>query len=177
MTMMHLPGAHDSRATSPATAEERTTGVIAIVGGMLMLAVALLATASVLMRWIFDAPIDGDFEFVKMAMAMTVFSFLPYTQARRANIMADTFTVWLPKRLTARIDGIWDLAYAALMGYVFYALVHGAMDAFASGETTMQRQLAIWPSIAISTVLCLVLALTAIVTALRMFRSKADESA
>lgn len=156
---------------------ERVTGWIAIFGGLLALAVALLATTSVLMRWLFNAPIDGDFEFVKMATAVAVFAYLPYTQARRGNIMVDTFTGWLPERLRNLLDGFWDLAYAALMGYVAYCLIHGSLDAIKSGETTMQRQLVIWPSIALSTALCIVLALTSILTAVRIAtRRRGDAS-
>jgi TRAP-type C4-dicarboxylate transport system permease small subunit len=156
----------DSR--SAASAIERITGLIAILGGMLALAVALLATSSVLLRWIFNAPIDGDFEYVKMATAVAVFAYLPYTQARRGNIMVDTFTAWLSLRARAVLDAFWDLAYAALMGYVSFCLVYGTLDAIKSGETTMQRQLLIWPSIALSTLLCIFLALTAVLTAVRL---------
>jgi TRAP-type C4-dicarboxylate transport system permease small subunit len=151
---------------------ERVTGWIAILGGLLALAVALLATTSVAMRYLFNAPIDGDFEYVKMATAVAVFAYLPYTQARRGNIMVDTFTGWLPEGARNALDAFWDLAYAALMGYVCYCLIYGSLDAFKSGETTMQRQLVIWPSIALSTALCGLLALTSIVTAARLVASK-----
>jgi TRAP-type C4-dicarboxylate transport system permease small subunit len=152
----------------PGEGLERVTGAIAVLGGLVALAVALLATVSVLMRWLANAPIDGDFEYVKMATAVAVFAYLPFTQARRANIMVDTFTAWLPQRAQNLLDAFWDLAYAALMGYVGYCLVHGSFDAFKSGETTMQRQLAVWPSIALATALCILLALTTIATAIQM---------
>jgi TRAP-type C4-dicarboxylate transport system permease small subunit len=162
---------------SPATSTvERITGGIAIFGGLLAMAVALLATVSVLMRWLFNAPIDGDFEYVKMATAVAVFTYLPYTQARRGNIMVDTFTTALSKRVAAFVDAFWDLAYAALMGYVGYCLIYGTLDAIKSGETTMQRQLVLWPSIALSTALCLVLALTAVATAWRLIAAKPDRN-
>ncbi len=152
----------------PASAIERATSRIAVLGGLLALAVALLATTSVLMRWMFNAPIDGDFEFVKMATAVAVFAYLPYTQARRGNIMVDTFTSWMSPRARNALDAFWDLIYAAFMGYIAYCLVFGTLDALRSGETTMQRQLLIWPSIALSTLLCGLLALTAIATAWRL---------
>ena len=124
------------------------------------------------MRWLFNAPIDGDFEYVQMVTAVAIFAYLPYTQARRGNIMVDTFTSWLPASVCRAIDAFWDLAYAALMGYVAYALVFGTLDAIKSGETTMQRQLPLWPSIAVCTLLCIILAVTAVVTANRLFKTK-----
>ncbi|MEQ1612896.1 MAG: TRAP transporter small permease, partial [Hyphomicrobiaceae bacterium] len=160
----------------PASTVERVTSRIAVLGGMLALAVALLATTSVLMRWLFNAPIDGDFEFVKMATAVAVFAYLPYTQARRGNIMVDTFTSWLNPRARNAVDAFWDLIYAAFMGYIAYCLVFGTLDALRSGETTMQRQLLIWPSIALSTLLCTLLSITAIATAWRLMLPQAQGS-
>ena len=55
------------------TTPERLTGICAALGGLLTLAVALLATVSVLLRWLISSPIDGDFEYVKMATAVAVF--------------------------------------------------------------------------------------------------------
>lgn len=163
---------HD--VSSPASPViERVTGVVAVLGGLLTLGVAMLATASVGMRWLLNAPIDGDFEYVKMATAVAIFAYLPYTQARRGNIMVDTFTGWLPPRAQAVLDAVWDLVFAALMAYLAYCLFHGALGALRSGETTMQRQLVIWPSIALCVVLAALVAITAVDTALRLLRGVA----
>jgi TRAP-type C4-dicarboxylate transport system permease small subunit len=137
--------------------------MVAIGGGLLALAVAGLATASVAMRWLLGAPIEGDFEYVKMATAVAVFSYLPYTQARRGNIMVDTFSQWLSPRVRHVVDGIWDIAYGALIGFIAYCLAFGLLDSWTSGETTMQRQLPLWPSIGASFLLCVLLAGVAIV--------------
>jgi TRAP-type C4-dicarboxylate transport system permease small subunit len=177
MSTPELPVEAGGYVAPPESGIERLTGVIAILGGLLALAVALLATTSVVMRWLFNSPIDGDFEYVKMATAVAVFAYLPYTQARRNNIMVDTFTGWLPARARNALDAFWDLAYAGLMGYVAFCLVYGTLDAFKSGETTMQRQLVIWPSIAISTALCMLLAVTAVTTAARLLTSKSGGKA
>ncbi len=155
---------------------ERLTGWVAILGGLLALAVAFLVTTSITMRWLFSAPIDGDFEFVKMATAVAVFAYLPYTQARRGNIMVDTFTGWLPERGRNFLDAFWDLAYAALMGFIGYCLVNGSLEALKSGETTMQRQIVLWPSIALATALCILLAVISIATALRLITKKTSRS-
>ncbi|MBM3525987.1 MAG: TRAP transporter small permease, partial [Alphaproteobacteria bacterium] len=44
---------------------DRLAGVIAILGGMLALALAGLVVASVLGRWLFGRPVPGDFEIVQ----------------------------------------------------------------------------------------------------------------
>ena len=157
----------------PSSAVERLTGAVAILGGLLTLAVAVLATVSVLMRWLLNAPIDGDFEYVKMVTAIAIFAYLPYTQAQRGNIMVDTFTGRLPPRMLSLIDAFWDLVFAALMAYLSYCLVFGTLAAIQSGETTMQRQLVLWPSIALCTALAILLVVTCIATAVRLLGTNA----
>lgn len=152
---------------------ERLTGHVAMAGGGLALAVAGLVIVSVLGRWLFSMPVEGDFEFVKMATAIAVFACLPYTQARRGNIMVDSFTGWLPARVRNGLDAFWDLAYAGFMGLCTYGLFVGTRDALRSGETTMQLQLAVWPAIALCAVLCLMLTLTCVVTAQRLIGGRA----
>jgi TRAP-type C4-dicarboxylate transport system permease small subunit len=156
---------------SDQSALTRITGQVAVAGGLLAMAVAILVTASVIGRWLFSSPIDGDFEFVKMATAVAVFAFLPYTQARRGNIVVDTFTSGLSPGARDRIDAFWDLAYAAFMGFLAYALTLGTLDAIRSGETTMQRQLVIWPSIGVAMLLCALLAITAAITGMALLRN------
>jgi TRAP-type C4-dicarboxylate transport system permease small subunit len=167
-----LPVEAGGAIAPPSSAIERLTGAVAILGGLLAIAVALLATTSVLMRWIFNAPIDGDFEYVKMATAVAVFAYLPYAQARRGNIMVDTFTSWLPAGVVRIMDAFWDLVYAAFIGYLTYCLIYGTLAAIQSSETTMQRQILLWPSIALSTALCGLLAVTAVATAWRLLASR-----
>lgn len=147
---------------------ERITGNVAMLGGFLALGVAILVVCSVLGRWLFGTPIEGDFEFVKMATAMAIFAYLPYTQARRGNIIVDTFTSWLPKRAVDLIDAFWDLCYLIFMTFCATGLVAGTAEAFKSRETTMQLQLLVWPVIAVCAALCILLAITALVTAMRL---------
>jgi TRAP-type C4-dicarboxylate transport system permease small subunit len=149
---------------------ERLTGPVAIFGGLLALAVAGLVVVSVLGRRFFSMPIEGDFEFVKMATAIGVFAYLPYTQARRGNIMVDTFTGRMGEVTRNRLDALWDLSYGVFMAFCAWGLFNGARDALRSGETTMQLQLAVWPAILLCAVLCVLLVLTCIGTIDRLIR-------
>jgi TRAP-type C4-dicarboxylate transport system permease small subunit len=151
---------------------DRLTTAVAVTGGLLALAMAALVLTSVLGRWLFSAPIEGDFEFVKMATAIGVFTYLPYTQLRRGNIMVDTFTTWMGPRICRALDAFWDLVFAAFMGMCAFGLFVGAREALRSGETTMQLQLIVWPAIALAGLLCLLLAITALITALRLIKDK-----
>lgn len=150
---------------------DRLIGWIAVAGGGLLLAVALLVGLSVLGRWLFSRPIEGDFEFVKMATAIAVFSFLPYTQIQRGNIMVDTFTTRLPERARFRLGALWDLVYAGVAALMAHGLYTGASEALRNRETTMQLQLLIWPAIGLCALLALVLCLSSLVSTVRLLRA------
>ncbi len=166
---------------------ERLSGTIAILGGLLALATALLVVLSVLGRWLSGmpwaeqlassiglklGPINGDFEMVQMATAIAIFCFLPYTQARRGNIFVDTFTGKLGPRTNTVIDALWDLVYAGMIGLLTWCLVVGTLEHYRSGQTTMLLQLIVWPAIAISTALLFLLTCVALSTAIARFRSR-----
>lgn len=154
---------------------DRLTGRVAIIGGALALAVAGLVVASVLGRWLFGSPVEGDFEFVRMGAAIAVFTYLPYTQARRGNIYVDTFSNWMSPRARAMLDAGWDLAFAAFMALCAYGLFSGARDAMRTGETTMQLQLAVWPAIMLCAALCTLLVLTCLASAIRLLNAGAED--
>jgi len=152
---------------------ERVSGSIAILGGLLSIAVAVLVVSSVIGRRFFDAPINGDFELVQMATAVSVFSFLPYCQARRGNIVVDTFLNWLPRRALDFVDAFWDVVYAIMMGVLAACLTIGVIEHFRSGQTTMLLQLIVWPALAICAVFAWMLVLVALATATNLIRGGA----
>lgn len=61
----------------------RLGAALALSGAALSLFIAGLVTVSVVLRWATSSGLPGDFEMVQMAVALAIFSFLPYTQLRR----------------------------------------------------------------------------------------------
>lgn len=144
--------------------------VVAMIGGALAFALAFLVTASVLLRWLFDAPVPGDFEFVQMGTALIVFAYLPFCQIERGNIVVDAFTSKLSQRARDRIDAVWDIVYAGVIGVIAYAMIQGVVDAWRSGEETMVSRVPLWPALAVCTALAAFLSLVALYTARRLAR-------
>jgi TRAP-type C4-dicarboxylate transport system permease small subunit len=167
-----------SDATTAAQADarpppvERFAGAIALLGGLLSLCVAALVVVSVVGRKFFNAPVNGDFELVQMGTALAIFSFLPYCQARRGNIVVDTFMTWMPRRGIQLIDAIWDIAYAGMMGVISYCMVFGVIEHYRSGQTTMLLQIIVWPALAICTALAFLVALVCVATAMRLIQGR-----
>jgi TRAP-type C4-dicarboxylate transport system permease small subunit len=150
----------------------RATRVVAILGGCLSIATATLVTLSVLGRWLGFGSINGDFELVQMGVALSVFCFLPLSQARRGNIMVDTFTTWLPARVQRAIDAFWDFVYAGFMALIAWCLMNGARDAVASGLNSTMLGVPLWPVFAATVVLVLLLVATAIDTGIKLLRTR-----
>ncbi|MET0605193.1 MAG: TRAP transporter small permease [Beijerinckiaceae bacterium] len=151
---------------------ERVARTIALAGGVLSLCTACVVVLSVLLRWANIGSVPGDFEIVQMATAITVFCSLPLCQLHRGNIMVDTFTNFLPRRVTTAIDAMWDLVYAGLMLILAFSLAQGARDVIRNGTSTMVLGLPLWPAIALASALTLVLALTAVTTARKLMRGR-----
>jgi TRAP-type C4-dicarboxylate transport system permease small subunit len=151
---------------------ERAARMLAVLGGVVALAVAAMVVVSVLRRWLFSAPVPGDFELAQIGTAVAVFAFLPYCQIVRGNIVVDTFTAHLSPRLLHRIDGLWDLVYGAAMALVAGCLARGTWDMLASHEVSMVLRIPVWPGVAFGALCCAFLAVAALSTAYAQFRNR-----
>ena len=151
----------------------RIARVLAIAGGILVVGLAGLVTASVLMRWLGGQGINGDFELVQTGLALAVFTFLPLCQAHRGNVMVDTFTNRLPLRLQYVLDALWDVVYAAFAGFIAWRLAIGAMEAYTSRTTSMVLGLPIHYAIGACAAMAAFLSLICGLTAVRRSRQPA----
>lgn len=153
-------------------AVDRIARALALLGGVVALAVAGVVVVSVARRWLFSEPIPGDFELAQIGTAVAVFAFLPYCQVMRGNIVVDTFTANLSTRARHRIDALWDLVYAAAMALVAVCLGWGTRDMLVSQEVSMLLRIPVWPGVAFGAVCCAFLALVALCTAVGLIRNR-----
>jgi TRAP-type C4-dicarboxylate transport system permease small subunit len=151
---------------------DRIARGLAVLGGVIALAVAGVVAVSVVRRWLFSEPIPGDFELAQIGTAVAVFAFLPYCQIVRGNIVVDTFTTNLPARVRHRIDALWDLVYAAAMALVAVCLARGTWDMLASQEVSMVLRIPVWPGVAFGALCCALLAVVALCTAIGLLRDR-----
>ena len=151
---------------------ERLVAALALAGAALSLLIAGLVTASVGLRWATSSGLPGDFEMVQMAVALAIFSFLPYTQLRCGNMLVDTFTIRLPARVLSAIDAFWDIVYAAAAALLGWRLAVGAADAIGSRTSTMVLGMPVGWAIMACAAMAGLLALAALVTAAGRFRTE-----
>lgn len=148
-------------------------GRFGVIGGCLSLLTGAIVTTSVTGRWLADSGVPGDFEFVQMATAVSIFFFLVACQGRRGNIIVDSFTGFLSDRARNRLDAFWDGVYGLAMAAIGVCMVSGTLDALKSGTGTMVLQLPLWPALLVCTVLLFVLAGTCFWTARQLLKVRA----
>ena len=141
--------------------------ISAILGCIVVVAITLVTTASILGRWLFNAPLPGDTEVTEYGMALIVAAFLPICQWRRANSIVDFFTTRVSAQGQQRLDRIGALTIAVMMALITWRTAVGALDQKSSGSVTMLLQWPEWiayalmvPSLALTAVIALYMAVT-----------------
>jgi TRAP-type C4-dicarboxylate transport system permease small subunit len=118
-------------------AASRLADLLAVVGALVLLASAAILTYSVLLRVVASGQVRGDFEIVAVSSGIAVLLFLPYCQARRAHVLIEVFTAWLPARVRRAMDALWSLALAVAASLLTARLLVGLQDAWSRNDVTM----------------------------------------
>jgi TRAP-type C4-dicarboxylate transport system permease small subunit len=157
-------------APRPSGLLDRATVLLALAGGLVVLAFAAIVTVSVVGRWLVGAGVPGDFELVQTGLAVAIFAFLPICQLHGANILVDTFTTRAPMAIQASLDALWSIAYAGVALLIGWQTVIGARETVASGTRSMVLGLPIGWAMALSAILAFWLGVVALITARRALR-------
>ena len=120
---------------------DRASATLAVVGGVILIAVSFVVAAGVIGRWMFAREITGAFEIVQVGVAVAAFLSLPVCQFRNGNIVVDALTARAPARLRTRLDGFWALCYAAVALVLAWGLATGARETIGGGMVTSMLQL------------------------------------
>ena len=156
----------------PRGATARLGAVLALGGGAVLLGVAHLTCWSVAQRWLTSQPVPGDFELVSIGSGVAVLGFLAWGTVRRASILVDTFTGWLPRRAAAAIDAFWMLVWAGVAALLAERLSQGARETLASGTTTMVLGLPTWWAVGFGALAFAATALAALAWLPRLLRGE-----
>lgn len=117
---------------------------LALLGGGLLLGVALLTAVSVMGRWLASQPVTGDIELVQLATAAAIALFLPYCQLHGSHLVIDFFTARSSGLMQRRLDAVGSM----LAGAVFFLMAWRAGVAVAemrrAAETTMVLGIPLW---------------------------------
>ncbi len=131
----------------------RIARALAIFGGAILSAVALMTTVSIVGRAAFSEPVRGDFEIVAIGTGIAVFAFLPWCQLTRGNVLVDFFMDKAPVRAKALCDAIGGILYVALGALLTWRMVYGGIDMRQYAELSLTLNFPRWTTFPISVVL------------------------
>ncbi len=144
--------------------------VMALAGGVLLVALAVMSAASITGRAFTRmglGPVPGDFELVEAGCAVAVFAFLPWCQFRQGHVTVDMFAPYLPARLWAYLAVAGNIAMSIIAVILTWQLWLGFRDKLAYGETSMILQMPIWWGYAAGVVGAVVFTITCFYTVWR----------
>ena len=132
----------------------------ALLGGAVLLGIALLTAWSAATGFIFGKPLPGDFELTQIFVAVAVFSFLPYCQLTNANVTADLFTAGAGPRTVAALGVLAALLALGVSVVLTWRTWAGMLDFRQFVETTAILKIPVWTAYvpAVISLLLLVLA-------------------
>ena len=148
------------------------TSGLAFIGGLFLLYIVLLTTASIIGRSLLTAgiccgPVPGDFEMVEIASGVAVFMFLPFCQLKRGHVTVDIFSGVLGPRGVLATDLIGNILMTAAAVVILWRLELGFEDKLRSGETTFILALPLWWGYGLSLIGAAAFALVSAYTVLR----------
>lgn len=100
-----------------------------------------------LARWLIDAgvgPIHGDYEFLTVGLAFSVFCFLGWCQITAGHATVDVFTTGLRDRSLRILQMIIEVAAAAALVLIAVQLHDGVGTMMQRGSTTFLLQYPLW---------------------------------
>lgn len=154
--------ADGARPTDPVgRALLQTTKALAIVGGLICAFLALMVTISVSGRYLFAAPIRGDYDLLAIFTGVAIFTFLPYCQMVRGNVIVDFFTNNMAPAKKAILDAFGTLLYLIIAIVFTWRLYHGMLQFRASGEVIASYDFYRWWTIPFN-LLCMIVLILAV---------------
>jgi TRAP-type C4-dicarboxylate transport system permease small subunit len=120
---------------------------LALLGGWLLLGVALVTVADALRRSLLGRPIQGTFEATELVLAVIIFFGLPYTGITDGHVSVDFLTSRLSSRTQHAIIAVNAMVCAVLLGLITLQMADLAAEYMATRRTTITVRLPIVPFI------------------------------
>lgn len=125
--------------------------VLAIAGGLVLIAVVVVVVASVIGRtliWAGLRPIAGDYEIVEASVFFAIFAFMPWCHLVRGHAIVGVVTDHMSPRVNVLVELFMDVVMLAVAIFIAWRHWAGMMDKFSYQETTFILRMPIWWSYA-----------------------------
>lgn len=150
-----LPGAEPIERTLAAVSRR-----IAEAGGIVILAMMLVAVLDVLLRYVFNAPLSSSYELIQLGMVLVVYCGLAWCGLTGGHIAVNFVGVLLDRPRLRWLNALVHCVGAILFAVIAWRSAGEAVKYFASGETTNMLKAPIYPFMAAVAAGALLYALT-----------------
>lgn len=125
----------------------RWTRRLALVGGGLLLGVALVTVVDALLRSFLGRPLQGTFEATELVLAAIIFFGMPFTSLTDGHVAADFLTARLAPRAQHAIMAANAFVVTALLALITAQMAFLAAEYHAIARTTITTRIPIVPFI------------------------------
>jgi TRAP-type C4-dicarboxylate transport system permease small subunit len=117
---------------------------LALVGGVVFLALVAMSVVSIVGRKLASSPVQGDVEMLQMSAAFACATFFAYCHLIGGDVKVDFFTARLAPRTVHLLDAFGSLLYAIVASALTWRTLAGALTVRASNETSVILGWPIW---------------------------------
>jgi TRAP-type C4-dicarboxylate transport system permease small subunit len=104
----------------------------------------LVTVADVVLRYVFNSPIRGSYDFVESMLVVLVFHGMSRAFMTRTNIVIDILDTLLGRRVTAVLIRLADVLTLATLVIIGWAMSRIALQAFDYGDRKLELQLPLY---------------------------------
>jgi len=120
-------------------------------------------------------PIKGHTELIELGTAMAIFSFLPYCQIVRGNVLVDFFTNRAHPRVQASMDVLGNAIFTVIAGLFTWRMIVKSEEMLSASwrESSMMLQIPVWWTVVAATCFMGFLTVVCLFTVFRSIREAA----
>ncbi len=124
---------------------DRVTRAMHAVAGIALVAMMLVVVCDVVLRAIFNTPVQGAYDVVGISLlVMTMFGIAPVV-AQRGEILIDLIDAVLPPAWLRLLAIVAALTGVILFAFFGWAMIQPATDAWMWGERSLELGIPKWP--------------------------------
>ena len=149
----------------------------ALFGMLALVAFVLMTIVDVMMRWLFNSPINGVADVGPLIVAIVTTAFFPFALAERHNVSIGFLGGFLGPRAQ-----VWLEAFAALVTWIFFILlawqiVRYTIELRQLGQTTWVVQMPVapwWAVVSFFIVVCVVVQVSVVIAEFSRAKNQRD---
>ena len=108
--------------------------ICSVIAGAFILVMTLLTTADVFMRYVFNSPINGNFELQPMLLVGVVYLATASVQARRGHIALDLITANVSSATQSALNLFGDIIFVTFSGIITWQFALATWNAWVIGD-------------------------------------------